>query len=257
MTKAEGKGIDGSTLKLLAVAIMVIDHAALAVFGEILLKSGITDVSRYELSYYRELLAAGGGVGAAYILFQLMRRGIGRLAFPVFCFLLVEGFQKTGNRKRYAGRLFLFALLSEIPYDLFFYKQPFYSRDQNVFFTLLLGFLLLLGLREAERRIRNWEMRILTDFFLTAAFSVFAVWLQCDYDAKGIIAIALLYLFRADKKEQILAGCVAFVWEITAPLAFIPIAFYNGKRGNSGKYIFYLFYPVHLLVLYLIRISFG
>jgi hypothetical protein len=80
-------------------------------------------------------------------------------------------------------------------------------------------------------------------------FALLAELIGCDYGAKGIAAVALLYLFRRDKWEQIIAGCVAFLWEITAPLAFIPVAFYNGKKGLRLKYVFYLFYPLHLLLL--------
>ena len=72
----------------------------------------------------------------------------------------------------------------------------------------------------------------------------------CDYGGWGILAIAVLYLFRENKQLQILTGCVSFCWEMPAMLGFIPVAFYNGKRGLKLKYLFYVFYPVHLLILY-------
>lgn len=73
-----------------------------------------------------------------------------------------------------------------------------------------------------------------------------------DYGAFGVLAIAVLYFLRKDRKQQVLCGCVLFLWEITAPLAFLPIYYYNGKRGINVKYIFYFFYPVHLLIFGLI-----
>lgn len=252
MIEMQKKGISSSTLKFWAMILMIIDHGASVLLGKFLVENGIYDVGRYELSYYKELLSAGT-VGIAYIAFQIIRQGIGRLAFPVFCFFLVEGFQKTRNRQKYMGRLILFTLLSEIPYDLAFYESLFYPKDQNVFFTLLLGFCLLTGFEAAEKMIERVEIRFLTYGVITLIACLFAVGLQCDYDFKGILAIALLYLFRFNKTEQMLAGCVAFSWEITAPLAFIPIAFYNGKRGKSGKYFFYVMYPLHLWLLYLLR----
>lgn len=138
-------------------------------------------------------------------LFEMLRntdrilRLIGRVSFPIFCFLLVEGFLHTHDRKKYALRLFLFALVSEIPFDLAIMGRLFDPVHQNIFFTLL---------------------------------------------------IELLYIFRYDRMKQVLAGAVAFSWETTAPLAFIPVWFYNGKRGKSGKWFFYWFYPVHLLILW-------
>ena len=86
-------------------------------------------------------------------------------------------------------------------------------------------------------------------FFLTAAA---AELLRCDYGAHGIIAVGLLYAFRKDRAKQMIAGCVAFFWEFTAMFAFVFTGCYNGKRGISLKYVFYIFYPAHLLALYLI-----
>ena len=96
-------------------------------------------------------------------------------------------------------------------------------------------------------------------FFLyiiaTIAGAGTAMILKTDYGKMygiGVIAIAILYISRRDKKRQMIAGGFIFLYEITAPLAFIPIAAYNGKRGNKMKYFFYAFYPVHLLALYLL-----
>ena len=106
------------------------------------------------------------------------------------------------------------------------------------------------GMRELEKRMElpvlRWAGTGL--IFLAAAF--IAEKIYCDYGAHGEIAIALLYLIRKNKREQIIAGIVAFLWEVTAPLAFIFIGVYNGERGLKLKYIFYLFYPLHLLILY-------
>lgn len=232
------KGISGSTLKIIAMISMLTDHTAAVLLEDILAGGLLTEQQ-------------------GYAVYGIMRRLIGRLAFPVFCFLLVEGFEKTGNKRKYAGRLFLFALISEIPFNLAFYGSIWEIRYQNIFFTLGLGLFMMIGMETIKKKCRRLWFVLFGEavlFFITA---LAAQLIHCDYGAKGIAAIALLYIFRRNKAEQLLAGCIAFLWEITAPLAFIPIAFYNGSRGLKLKYAFYVFYPAHLLLLYVIsRICF-
>lgn len=224
------KGISGSTLKIIAVISMLIDHTAAVLLDPVFLKFG----------YTQEL----------HIVYIIMRYFIGRMAFPIYCFLLVEGFEKTRSRLRYAGRLFAFALISEIPFNLAFKGSISDFSYQNVFFTLFLGFLTIWGMAELEKVKTALVLKAagMGIVFLAAAFA--AERLYCDYGTHGIIAVTLLFLFRKNKVTQIIAGCVAFLWEITAPFAFVFVGFYNGKRGLKLKYVFYLFYPLHLLVLY-------
>lgn len=242
--------ISGSTLKLIALISMLMDHTAAVVFPCLMIKHEVYCID-FSVEYASMALSQGGA-GWLYILYQVMRRGIGRLAFPVYCFLLVEGFERTRSRARYACRLFLFALISEVPFDLAFHARSVFVYYQNVFFTLLLGFLMMWAMKALEERalmpLLRWAG---TGFaFLAAAFAAEAIY--CDYGANGITAIALLYLFRKNKWRQIFAGIIAFLWEITAPLAFLFIGLYDGKRGLRLKYVFYLFYPLHLLILYYI-----
>ncbi len=249
----ERKGISGSTLKIIAIITMLVDHTAAVLVGRVLVSMGIVAVGDYTPAYIAELFQAEGtAVGITYVLYQIMRRVIGRLAFPIFCFLLVEGFQKTRDKQKYAGRLLVFAILSEVPFDLAFHAMVWYPEGQNVFFTLLLGFLMMTVLsRLMQAKIQLWLLwtGVAAVFAGTA---VLAELVQCDYGAKGIFAVLLLYLFRKNKREQLLAGCVGFFWKVMAMFAFIPIAFYNGKRGLKLKYVFYAFYPLHLLILYIL-----
>lgn len=249
----EKRGISGSSLKIIALISMLIDHTAAVLLGKVLLTMGITSVGDYSPSYIAGLFETEGTlVGMTYLAYQIMRRVIGRIAFPIFCFLLVEGFQWTRDKKKYMLRLFVFALLSEVPFDLAFHGMAWYPEGQNVFITLLLGFLLMTGFSLLEEKKRGSWMEIvgkIAVFIVVAALSELC---QCDYGAKGVMVIAILYLFRKNKTEQIVAGCVAFYWKIMAMIAFIPIAFYKGRRGLQLKYLFYFFYPVHLLVLYAI-----
>lgn len=242
--------ISGSTLKIIAVISMLLDHTAAVLLGHILVNNGIYSVSDTSFGFIRELVQTDS-VGWIYLAYQVMRRIIGRIAFPIYCFLLIEGFEKTRSRLKYAGRLFLFALVSEIPFNLAFRGSVFNSSYQNVFFTLFIGLLMIWAMEETGKHCKTLLLKLAGWALVLLAASILAENIFCDYGAHGTIAIALLYLFRKNKAEQIIAGCVAFLWEVTAPLAFIFIAFYNGKRGIKSKYFFYVFYPVHLLVLYL------
>ncbi|OEG12528.1 hypothetical protein BCR25_07855 [Enterococcus termitis] len=173
---------------------------------------------------------------------------IGRLAFPIFCFLLVEGFVHTSNIKRYSIRLFLFALLSEIPYDLAFSKRFVDIHSQNVFFTLWIGLLVIAGLK------KYWHssLRSLPLSLMIIGSGVFvAEWLQTDYGGWiGVLLIVNFYLFRNRKLLKCLfGGLILLQNSVFGLLAFLFIYLYNGQRGRQLKYFFYWFYPVHLLVL--------
>ena len=198
-------GLSGTALKYIACITMLIDH-----IGASCIEAGIL----------LPTLAAGaascGGIPVSTLLAaDRVLRYIGRLAFPIFCFLAVEGFLHTHDVKKYVRRLLLFGLLSAGPFDLAFFRTPFAPHHQNVYWTLALA-------------------------------------VNTDYHAIGVLIICTLYLTRADRKRQCLAGALLFLFELTAPLAFVLVWFYNGQRGACSplqKKAFYWFYPVHLLVL--------
>lgn len=190
---------------------------------------------------------------AGAVLFQeaVWMRCLGRLAFPIFCFLIVEGFVHTHDVYGYLRRLGVFALVSEIPFDLAFYGETIELRHQNVFFTLFLG-VLMLALME---KCREWPEK--------AAVILIIMWLsalvKCDYSFRGVILISVFYIFRS-YRSIILAGGVLWNFLYTGAvqkagiLAMIPIMMYNGSLGKKVKYFFYFFYPVHLLVIYGIKL---
>lgn len=245
-TPVHKRGISGSTLKIIAIIAMLTDHiGAVVVLGFL------------QHAWYGRWLV---------ILYYVMRLLIGRIAFPIFCFLLVEGFCHTHNVAKYASRLFVFALISEIPFNLAFEGKLFAPAYQNVFFTLFIGLLVMIAYRWIAEKLQAavWIKLILYIAALGAGMGL-AFFLKTDYDAIGVGCIMALYIFRRNKAAQITAGCAGFFAscfftggsELTAPLAFIPIGFYNGRRGLKMKYFFYLFYPIHLLVLYFIVYFLG
>lgn len=214
--------MSGTALKWIAVISMLIDHTA-----EVLMNHNAALTEPIWAQIY------------------VLMRGIGRIAFPIYAFLLVEGFLHTRDVKKYLTRMFLFAVVSEIPFDLAVFHTPFYWGYQNVFFTLFLGLLALAGIRWGTGL---WKQALALIVCVGAAQLI-----NCDYGAFGVFFIVLLYMTRYDKKTQTVLGALSLVWELPGILAFIPIRLYNGTRGRCGnKYFFYAFYPAHLLILWMI-----
>ena len=230
----------GGTLKMLAIITMLIDHCGASIVGPL-----------------RHKLPDGSQLGDFCQIIYPHMRNIGRLAFPIFCFLLVEGFLHTRNVKKYAFRMFLFALISELPFDYAFSNQLIRNAHQNVYFTLLIGLLVMMGMsvfdyRQSITRFGNY-FNLLMQIAIAAGGLWLAAFLHTDYNYKGIFLIIVLYSLRLDRKLQAIFGAITISWEAVAPLAFIPIWFYNGERGRQLKYFFYWFYPVHLLILGFLR----
>ncbi len=233
-------GLSGSMLKWIAIVTMFIDHV-----GGCLLE--VYFMNGRGTSPYKGFWNLPDNQVDFWFDVDIMLRSIGRLAFPIFCFLLVEGFLHTRNVKKYALRLGLFCLISEVPFDLAFWGEPFFWLYQNVFFTLLLG---LLGIWALE--YFRGKQRIFGALLAIAA-ALGADVLHTDYGAFGVFFIELFYLFRNRTlvRNIVCIGSLLLYGglEMLGALAFLPIAFYNGSRGRQPKYFFYLFYPMHLLLL--------
>lgn len=219
--------ITSSWLKWLAIASMLIDH-----LGAVILEPW---------------LMTGGGLAYPdfdWVLVNSIFRLIGRLAFPLYSFLIVEGYHHTQDVRRYAIRLGLFALISEIPFNLAVSQHWSDLSHQNVFFTLLAGLLAIWAMDQ----IKSLPVRLL----LVGGLILGTEWLMTDYGAYGVLMMVILHISRPDRKIQALLGGLYNLGQLTASFAFLPIYFYNGKKGrSSGKWI-YLIYPVHLLVYGLI-----
>lgn len=210
-------------LKILACVLMLLDHIGASVYSNIWL------------------------------------RVIGRLAFPVFCFLLAEGAAYTRNPRRYALRLLIAMFLSELPFDLLFYGGLSFAH-QNVMATLLLAFLAI----QAEKRCKPaWKIPVLL------VFVVLAELLRTDYGGIGVCTVLLFYMTRQRPHRWVLQiagllllnallpGSTLFFVpiQLLATLAMVPICLYSGRKSTHSRMIqwgFYLFYPLHLLLLWLI-----
>ena len=269
------KSFTGYHLKLIALITMFIDHVAAVVIWRVY-EASYSITASMQLSDKiadKIIVWVAQNQDAVYSIYEVMRY-IGRMAFPIYCFLLVEGFLHTRNVAKYAGRLGLFALISEIPFDVSLegsWYEPLYS---NVFFTLALGLITIWALSYIEKIAefwmeKQWEPilgRILTRsaaLIVILTMGLFAeMVLYTDYGLGGIIAIAVLYLLRGNKTIAFAAAVLALTIvtddiEILALFMLYPIMKYDGSRGKNLKYIFYAFYPVHLLVLALICMAIG
>lgn len=268
-------GFTGYHLKMIALITMLIDHIAAVVIWRVYVASfSITD--SMQLSNFigdKIIVEVANNQALVYSIYEMMRY-IGRMAFPIYCFLLVEGFLHTRSVKKYAVRLFIFALISEIPFDLALTGEWWNLQYSNVFFTLLIGLILIWGLSYVERFYEFWQEKKWDDFvgklicgvaggFVAIVLGRFAeTILMTDYGMAGVFAIAVLYLVRKMKEiafvlAVMLLSVMSSSTEILALLMLVPLMKYNGARGKSTKYVFYAFYPVHLFILALICMGLG
>lgn len=203
---------------------------------------------------------------------------IGRIAFPIFAFMIVEGFFHTRSRKRYALRLLIGAMISEIPFNLMLGSSLFFPIHQNVIWTFLIGFGLM-QLNELAKSKSGW-IRALVGIGACLLGTIAGFATMVDYNAAGVLTVLAFYFFRGRKWWQYLGQFAALyylniemlsglVYELSlfgkpfflpqqafALLALIPLWLYKGRKGHSSQvfqYLCYGFYPAHMLLLWAIR----
>ena len=250
-------------LKWIAVVSMLIDHIAKALLSQPILMN-----------------VWGMDLPSSYALLRVLNM-IGRIAFPIFAFGIAQGCVYTRDPKRFLGRLALFAVISEVPYNLAFHGGDFsfrYFGFNNVFFTLFLGAVCCCVYRFFSDKSKKWAAVLLILPLIIAAEAV-----ALEYGGFGILFVLVPYIFCENKRLQIISlGIVAvlfyffyaqyngigFQWMMEGNLnvftftdtagALIGVgllALYNGQKGkNYPKWFFYLFYPGHLLALYLLKL---
>lgn len=214
------KGLNTFTLKMIAIVSMLIDHVGHIFFSNV-----------------------------------MIFRIIGRIAFPLFAYVLAEGIYYTKDITKYMLRLGIFALLSEIPYDLAIMGSVLEFSHQNVFFTLFFGVLMFWAYQKFEHP--NFKTGILVAIFLIGIFV--CQYLNTDYCDIGILLIFAFYMYRDKKVGKIVLAGALFLGltgglQLYALLALPLIALHNGEQGPKMKLFFYLFYPAHLLILYLVHL---
>ncbi len=256
--------LNGNQIKLIACAIMLIDHITAGILFHVINAGMYPDSISFE---------------TMKTIYDTLRL-IGRSAFPLFAFLLVEGFVYTKNRLRYSLRLLFFGIISEPFYDVAFYpkKEIFninilevlkanastFSNNSNVFFSLFIGVVSLWAFESILTFAKESKAPQILSYLL-AAFPpllgmIMAKAVECDYRGYGIALMVIFYLFRNYRPYNLAFGYILFCFykedEYYSLPAFLLLLLYNKKQGRKLgklKYAFYLFYPVHILLIYLAR----
>lgn len=228
--------LSGAQLKVIAMVTMLMDHVNKAII-------------------YPNLVSKNGFLPIVSNLFDIL----GRIAFPLFCFLLVEGFFKTRNRGKYLLNLLLFGVLSEVPFDMFVSASFYNANWNNVMFSLALV-LVTIWLVDSLKAIMKNQPTVCWYFAsigIVLVMCAVAMLLSVDYEHHAILIGYFFYLFH-DAPLLAIPFCYASIY--TAPwalLGFFLTLTYNGQRGRQSKWVNYGFYPVHLLILGALRMLFG
>lgn len=228
-----------NVLKIIACAAMLVDHIGYGILHNYLLVHGMD----MDPAAYTDLQTA-------YEICQ----GVGRTAFPIFCFFIVEGFMHTRSIVKYAVRLAVFAVISEVPFDLGLFGVYTKWGHQNVILTFFITILMLSVIRFFLNGIPGLSVfvRWLAVICAIITFADIAVVLKTDYSWKCMLLAAVLYLAREMGALRYVAGAAAMSWEKYAPISFLLLYFYDPEVRPRFKYAFYVFYPLHLMIIYLV-----
>lgn len=229
-------GISASALWILAMIFLLMDHFG-AAYMELGVLGGATE--------------AGMDLYSPYMMPDLLLRLFGAIAFPLIAFLFVEGFRKTDDIKTYALKTLTVAVVAEIPFDLAFYMTPIYLWHQNLFFTLLLGLVVLVCLK-------RFGKNMVTKILVLLAGCALTFFIRGDRGLEGIVIICAMYMLWDRPLLQFAFCAMILIQNPLAPLsllAFLPIRLYDGTNYEKLQNIFYIFYPVHILLLYFLRIA--
>ncbi|MBQ8420429.1 MAG: hypothetical protein IJY37_08780 [Clostridia bacterium] len=261
------KCITSFDLKMMALITMFIDHlggmvlrpliqASFSITAETHINASLSDRLLIWISEHQDVMTN---------LYWIMRT-IGRCAFPIYCFLIVQGFLHTRSVKKYMLRLALFAIGTEMFLDFGSQGVLLNFDDSNVFFTLLAGLAVIAFVAYMEPYCRTWSEKAGKNliFWLTyigvvllalIPICVIVYFLHSDYSIYGVLTIVVMYLFRKYRLLSYALGLMMLIRlnftsiTIFAFVVLIPLALYNGEKGKSAKYFFYAFYPLHIAAL--------
>ena len=206
------------------------------------------------------------GVIFGTIFYDIMR-AVGRISFPIFAFLLTEGFIHTKSFTKYFLRILALAFISELIYDYFFFDTLYYPDANNIFFTLALGLITLYLFNKSKKLVAKFcdtriESKLILSMmyvFIIVIMGAIASYLNFDYGVLGILIISFFYLFKDHYLLLVLSiGLATLLFDSPVQLfsliSLIFIYLYDKRLGKKCKWFFYFYYPVHILVLGLISL---
>ena len=228
--------LSGAWLKTIAIVSMLIDHVNKALI-------------------YPNLTVNKGGLTVVSNLFDI----IGRIAFPLFCFFVIEGYFKTRNRKRYLLNLLIFGVISEVPFDMFTTASFFNMNWNNVMFTLALVLVTIWMIDALMKKMQHLPKAawFIVSWLIVLIMCFVAMYLALDYEHHAILIGYFFYLFYDIRLLYIPFGYASMYTQPWALLGFGMTLTYNGERGKQNKMLSYWFYPVHLLILGILRLYLG
>ena len=202
--------------------------------------------------------------------FYNLLRAVGRLSFPIFAFLLTEGYVHTKSFSKYFLRLLVLAVISEVIYDYVFFDSFIYIDANNIFFTLALGLLTLFLLDKSKGLIKRYfKDRVdlfiilpITYLLIIVIMGLMGEFLNFSYGMLGILVISFFYLFKTNFPLVVISVSLSTLilgegMQYFSLFSLILIYFYNQKLGMKCKLFFYLYYPLHILVLGFIKMLMG
>lgn len=223
--------LNGAQLKYVAFTSMLIDHVNKAII----------------LPY----LEVGSTLSKISTVFDVL----GRIAFPLFSFFIVEGFFRTHSRKRYLLNLLFFAVISEVPYDMFSSKVFLEFRLNNVLFSLALSLIFIWILDEIRNKFEDQIGKKWLFFSIPLLIIMYfaSIFVSGDYDFHAILTSFFFYIFYNRPIASAAFAYLTIIKEVWSILGFGLTIMYNGEKGKQNKLFNYLFYPVHLFILGLLR----
>lgn len=239
--KRKFRGISGNLLKLIAFFFMLCDD-----IGYIFIENGV--LYGQNAMYWN--MAINTPAGQKWLAVADLLRHVGRLSFPIFAYFICEGFLHTKSVPKYMLRMAVFAILSEVPFDLACFGTPYYPEYQNVLFTYFIALVALYLMDQARK------LSVILQILIAAVFAYMAYLAKSDYGAVGVGLICALYLLRETKNAKLIVGALISAVEsmdylCVSALSFIGLKFYDGTRGRIPmKYFYYAAYPLHYLIFY-------
>lgn len=234
--------ISANGLKIFACITMLIQSIGIAV-----VENGMIHLDQYTQESLNQAMASDShlmmlaGTGSVMQL-------IGGMALPVFAFLLVEGFQNTSDYKKYLFSMFVFALISEVPYDLAMGQKYVDFSSQNAMVTMVICLMMLYALSVLKEK--NGFAAGMFRCLIVVAAVIWASLFRAEFGLCIVLLVAVFYIFYTKNVLKTILGVLISMLYVTGPISFYGLWCYNGKREDKfSKYIFYAFYPLHLLML--------